>query len=102
MLLLGLLRRLVRFFNGLCVPVSVFLGMRRGGTISIAYRLNAKTHPQLIGYVLIDGARVRQFFRHTQFRKKFQNQMGLHLQLPRKHVNTDFLHKQTKCKRGDS
>jgi hypothetical protein len=84
----------------LAVLFSIGLGRRM--PFSIAHGLDSKTYPQFIGYVLIDGAGVSEFFRHSQIRQKFQNQMGLHLQLPRKHVDTDLLHKQTKCKRGDS
>ncbi len=86
--------------HSLAVPVRLGRLGRMG--FAIADRRQSIMHPQLVGYVLIDGAGVGQFFRHSQFRKKFQNQVGLHLQLPRKHVNTDLLHKRTECKRGDS
>jgi hypothetical protein len=82
------------------VRIVMPVGVR--GPFAIATRLDSKPHAQFVGHVLVDGARVRQFFRHTQIGEKFQDQVGLHLQLPRKHVNTDLLHKQTECKRGDS
>jgi hypothetical protein len=44
-----------------------FVRMVRGG-FSIADGFESKVHPQFIGYVLVDGAGVRHFFRHSHVR----------------------------------
>jgi hypothetical protein len=82
------------------VAIALFVASRM--PFPVADGLQAKTHSQFVGDVLIDRAGVCQLFRHSHFRQKLQNQMGLHLQLTRKHVDTDLLHIRTKCKRGDS
>jgi hypothetical protein len=69
---------------------------------AVANRLDAKTHPQLVGDIVVDGTGVGQLFRDAQLRQKVQNQMGLHLQFTRKDINADLLHKQTECMRGDT
>lgn len=78
------------------------LAMVLRAILAIADRLDSETYAQLVGDIFIDRARVRQLLRHTEFGEEVQNQVGLHLQLARKHVDTDLLHKQTKCKRGES
>jgi hypothetical protein len=81
--------------------VAVAFLMRRAA-LSVFRKLKAKTDAQFIGDVFIDGARVRELFRHSQFRQQVQNQVRLHLQLTCKHVDADLLHIRTKCKRGGS
>jgi hypothetical protein len=82
--------------------MSVVLLVTRRRPFPIADRFESKMHSQLISYVLIDGAGVRHLFSDAHVGQKFQNQVRLYLQLSRKHVDTDLLHKQTKCERGNS
>jgi hypothetical protein len=81
------------------IVILAVIGVR---SLAIAHRLDSETNSQLVGDILVDRARMRQLFRHTELRQKVQNEVGFHLQLPREDIDTDLLHKQTKCKRGDS
>ena len=93
-------RILHRVRTTVTIPVLAKLGPFK--TPRLLHDTATRLAPWANGYVLVHGAGVGQLFRHAHIREKFQDQMGLHLQLSRKNVNTDLLHKQTKCKRGDS
>jgi hypothetical protein len=65
-----LLNFLGRFFDGDDASMAIALGFVRmvRRVFSIADGFESKVDSQLIGYVLIDGAGVRHFFRHSHVR----------------------------------
>jgi hypothetical protein len=58
-------------------------------------RLDTKVLPQFVRYIIVDGAGMGHLLSDPELREQLKDKMRLHFQFPRKHVDTNLLHRKT-------